>query len=172
MIPNFKTYLKESVWGDLRKKSLGKEDRLEDDVNNLDIDGLCEYIKDNYEFITPEARPVYVFQDQTNSKKILMVLVYYDSDRTFPNVSLNISFDPIDIWFRPQISGTNVLKFLRDEKLVNALKSSFDLVEDDKDGRFYHINPLNGEKANNKFILKVLDTFSENARRPIIKKKC
>ena len=30
MIPNFSTYLKESVWGDIRKKSLGQEERIED----------------------------------------------------------------------------------------------------------------------------------------------
>ena len=30
MIPDFKTYVGESVWGSIRKKSLGQEERLED----------------------------------------------------------------------------------------------------------------------------------------------
>ena len=67
--------------------------------------------------------------------------------------------------------GRDVIKYFHDDKLLDALKSSFDLVEDDKDERYYHIKPLNGEKANNKFILKVLNTFAENAKYPIIKKK-
>ena len=67
--------------------------------------------------------------------------------------------------------GRNVIKYFRDYKLLDALKSSFDLVEDDDDGRDYHINPKDGESADNKFILKVLDTFAENAKAPIIKKK-
>ena len=49
MIPNFRTYLKESVWGDIRKKSLGTEVRTEDDVNSLDCAGFCEYLKTKYE---------------------------------------------------------------------------------------------------------------------------
>ena len=49
MIPDFKTYLNESIWSNINKRSEGSVSRKEDDVNNLDIDGLCEYIKGNYE---------------------------------------------------------------------------------------------------------------------------
>ena len=35
MIPDFNTYLKESVWGDIRKKSLGKEEREENHISNI-----------------------------------------------------------------------------------------------------------------------------------------
>ena len=49
MIPNFRTYLNESVWGDLRKKSLGQEERMEDDVNSLGCADFCEYLKTKYE---------------------------------------------------------------------------------------------------------------------------
>ena len=45
MIPNFKTYLIESVWGDLRKKSLGQEIREEDNIDDLDR-GICRHIDD------------------------------------------------------------------------------------------------------------------------------
>ena len=40
--------LSESVWGDLRKKSLGQETRLEDNVNDLDLKGFTQYLKDKY----------------------------------------------------------------------------------------------------------------------------
>ena len=48
MIPNFKTYLRESVWGDLRKKSLGQEVREESNVDNLDQLGFYEYLRNRY----------------------------------------------------------------------------------------------------------------------------
>ena len=48
MIPKFKEYLNESVWGDLRKKSLGQEVRVENDIDLMDIDGFMEYLKDRY----------------------------------------------------------------------------------------------------------------------------
>lgn len=172
MIPDFKTYLEESIWSNINKRSEGSVSRKEEDINNLDIDGLCEYIKDKYEFITNESWPVYVGTKMNTDITFLHVLVYYDNERTFPNIPVYIYFDPVDIRFSPaNMPGKDVIKFLRDKNLENALESSFDLVEDDKDGRYYHINPLNGGKANNKFILKVLDTFAENSRRPIIKKK-
>ena len=48
MIPDFKTYINESVWGDLRKKSLGQETRIEDDVDSMDKFGFIDYIRKNY----------------------------------------------------------------------------------------------------------------------------
>lgn len=40
--------LSESVWGDIRKKSLGQEDRAEENVNNFSLKELCEYTKSRY----------------------------------------------------------------------------------------------------------------------------
>ena len=48
MIPNFKTYLEESVWGDLRKKSLGQEVREENNIDNLNRKGFYEYLTQRY----------------------------------------------------------------------------------------------------------------------------
>ena len=49
MIPTFKTYLKESVWGDIRKKSLGQEERIEDGVDNMDWMSFYKYLKEKYD---------------------------------------------------------------------------------------------------------------------------
>ena len=49
MIPNFKTYLEESIWGDIRKKSLGQEERMEDAFN---MDKLRELLDINYKQLT------------------------------------------------------------------------------------------------------------------------
>lgn len=49
MIPDFKTYLNESVWGDLRKKSLGQEIRIEDGVDNMDMVSFYKYLKEKYD---------------------------------------------------------------------------------------------------------------------------
>ena len=52
MIPKFKTYLKESVWGDIRKKSIGQEIREEDNINNLDGRAFVDYLKQQYDYPT------------------------------------------------------------------------------------------------------------------------
>jgi hypothetical protein len=49
MIPNFKTYINESVWSDIHKRSNGETIRKEDDIELLDMFGLYEYILDHYE---------------------------------------------------------------------------------------------------------------------------
>ena len=48
MIPDFKTYLKESVWGDIRRRAEGVQDRKENDIDLLDLEGLFQYMKDHY----------------------------------------------------------------------------------------------------------------------------
>ena len=47
--------LSESVWGDIRKKSLGQEERIEDDVNNLNMEGFFDYILKHYRVIVDPA---------------------------------------------------------------------------------------------------------------------
>jgi hypothetical protein len=48
MIPDFKTYIKESIWSDIQKRSAGETVRKEDDIDLLDIDGLYDYIDTHY----------------------------------------------------------------------------------------------------------------------------
>ena len=55
MIPDFKTYMNESVWGDIRKKSLGQEDRIESGVDNMTAREFYFYWKDRYEIIDKDG---------------------------------------------------------------------------------------------------------------------
>lgn len=48
MIPDFKTYLKESVWVDMHKRSNGSQERKEDDINLMDEMELYDYIDIHY----------------------------------------------------------------------------------------------------------------------------
>ena len=98
MIPNFSTYLKESVWGNISKRAEGSVSRKEDDINNLDIDELCNYIKDKYEFITNDTWPIYVGRTTWNEgRPYLYVLLFYGDERKLPNIPAHIYFNPIDI---------------------------------------------------------------------------
>jgi hypothetical protein len=48
MIPDFKTYIKESYWSEMNRRSQGVKMRREDDVNNLDNEDFYEYLKRRY----------------------------------------------------------------------------------------------------------------------------
>ena len=48
MIPDFKTFIEESLWSEIQDRSCGKAIRKEDDINILDLDEFYEYIKEHY----------------------------------------------------------------------------------------------------------------------------
>ena len=49
MIPDFKTYIGESVWADIHKRSNGKQERKEDMLNDsCGIDEMYDYIDNHY----------------------------------------------------------------------------------------------------------------------------
>ena len=48
MIPDFKTYLKESIWTDMQDRGTGTIFKKEDDVDFLGVDKFCEYLKTKY----------------------------------------------------------------------------------------------------------------------------
>ena len=48
MIPDFKTFIKESIWSDIQDRSMGKTVRKEDSVNNLDRNDFYDYLYNYY----------------------------------------------------------------------------------------------------------------------------
>ena len=48
MIPDFKTYITESIWSDIQDRSMGKTVRKEDDISNLDYVEFFTYLTEHY----------------------------------------------------------------------------------------------------------------------------
>jgi hypothetical protein len=48
MIPDFKTYIKESIWSDLQDRSSGEIVRKEDDVDRLGYEDFFVYLTEHY----------------------------------------------------------------------------------------------------------------------------
>lgn len=48
MIPDFNTYIKESIWSDIQDRSTGEIVRKEDDINNMDMSEFYNYLYLNY----------------------------------------------------------------------------------------------------------------------------
>lgn len=49
MIPDFKTFIKESIWSDIQDRSMGKTVRKEDDISNLDYVEFFKYLTEHYQ---------------------------------------------------------------------------------------------------------------------------
>ena len=52
MIPDFKTFIEESLWSEIQDRSSGDAIRKEDDVNLLDRDEFYDYLKNKYNKIS------------------------------------------------------------------------------------------------------------------------
>lgn len=162
--------INESVWGDMRKRAEGHAERKEDDVNNMDVDGLVKYLNDNYQLLKPE------FGLKINGREIsgriseVSVPIYYNS-------ATNANYIRVFM----QIYEEHDYVYLHDmffricRSTYNKLTDVFDVDMIDEDRGRWHINiaPKDGSKANHKFFIEVLDFLLENANepyRPILKK--
>ena len=48
MIPNFKTFIKESIWSDMQDRSAGETVRKEDNIDHLDYEEFFVYLTEHY----------------------------------------------------------------------------------------------------------------------------
>ena len=114
MIPDFKTYITESIWSDIQDRSMGKAVRKEDDIDLLDINELCEYLKTIYkvdsnsdinvieiEGIVKEKLPNAFFQvELENGHKVLATIsgkLRMNYIRILPGDKVTLELSPYDL---------------------------------------------------------------------------
>ena len=158
MIPDFKTYLKEATWNDIRKQSAGSQVRREEDIDLMDIPAFKEYLETHYvgeskHFVEPNEDPkgIYVFfaRPKDNSPRFVLFLDVEKSIVTF---------------------GTALPKECPGiyRKLHDVYEISLEDIEGE--GRMYVIEP--DRVATNTFFLEVLDfAIDSGAEEVIIKRK-
>lgn len=173
MIPDFNTYIKESVWGDIRKRADGKELRREDDVDLMDQDRLWYYLRDNLYKTTSSVYDIRFF--------------------TFPYVSILVPISINGMWNSSSVSYLGIEGFddpkgkvvTLDNRSVNRLPEGvYDQIKDnysvkqikETSRRQAHIKiyPKDGSPVTNTFYIEVIDFLLDNIRdgynRLVIKK--
>ena len=153
-----KEFLGESVWGDIRKKSLGQEERMEDDVNHLDRDGFYKYLMDHY-------RTVGIKQS----------IGYGDHYLNIPLFVLNPSYRETNcgmLWDfennRVQIAGNFSIW---PQPIKNLLKGRYKMRTEffSKRSEVKLFTRREGE-TNNDFLLEVIDAILSKAEYPVLEK--
>ena len=159
MIPDFKTYLKESVWGDLRKKSLGQEERIEDDVNQLNLDGFFDYLLKRYNNGSVDGHSFIIKLPRTNCITLMIC--------ENPEASMYYKMIIWDFNKNPYITIPNASTLVNSKYFKQATKD-FDLLEldDDRFNPKFAIYPKDGSRVNNKFFITVIDSFIDNIIPP------
>ena len=152
MIPDFKTYINESIWSDMQDRSSGETVRKEDDINYLDMLGLLDYIQKKYEFNK---------EIMTLSSSIGIPLFSYGSHIVYLIISFTYSQDRIrDIYSRviyePPLK--NISSILKQKYLtkISKEKSMSKYV-----GRHFVLISTKPKKGDmdNRFVIDVIDTY-------------
>ena len=158
MIPDFKTYIKESLWTDIQHRSAGDTIRREDDINNLDIEGLGEYILDHYNI--DDGNIFYkdahgtciglsIFYLKLENDELLLEYVYNDNDK-----EMIVTTDRgIEKYFPDMFYKMKKEYRIYDTETSNGMIS------------LYGISPKDERKVDNKFFLEILDFIIDNFER-------
>ena len=149
----------ESVWGDLRKKSLGQETRKEDDINNLSSEGFYEYLMKEYEGIN--GYNVEYAIALSVGHRIIRIILYED-------VRFKIEYsNKVNGWdyagnnkIYGVIDRFNEIPIQLSDEMVRELKKFMEIKEIYQPLR-YIIYPKDGVKGTNKFYVDVLDILLE-----------
>lgn len=137
----------ESVWGDIRKKSLGQEDRIEDSIENLDMVGLYEYILSHYELTDKRHEMTYGTDNMSitisrSGREELLLTYGFGEVHYFGNLS-------------------------KDKQLESILTKLFKVSSAEKE--HYIIEPK--KKVTNQFFIDVLDCIIDNKKSTILRRK-
>ena len=150
MIPDFKTYLKESVWGDVRRRADKKSERKEDDVNLLDLDGLCEYLNKIYgEFDHRESIKIsewkgerWLSVDLSDSPSGYILSITYDVVQETNEKRIGISYDIVKDW----------IDFNKLEERYNTK-----VEPNEFDNEILMVYPKDGSEVTNEFLIDFID---------------
>ena len=152
MIPDFKTFIKESIWSDMQDRSSGETTRKEDDINCLDMLGLLDYIQKKYE-LSKEV--------MTLSSSIGIPLFSYGSHIVYLIISFTYSQDRIrDIYSRviyePPLK--NISSILKQKYLTKISKET---SMSKYVGRYFVLISTKPKKGDidNKFVIDVINTY-------------
>ena len=172
MIPDFKTFINESLWSDMEDRSIGDEIRKEDDINHLDFEELIEYVKDRYEVQIPNPNNFFAvggwFTPETAIGRISIPVERNDASET-PNLGnrmLAIDLEKGTL----KISPNKFIFRLYPNELRRAFPSTdYEFIIDPREP-YDCIKPKNGEVTNN-MCVDAIDRILDIVERPIIRIK-
>lgn len=158
MIPKFKVYLNESVWGDLRKKSLGQEEREETNeyIDNLRIFDFHVYLINRYEVKYTNFGTCDIKYNAFN--KYFSIPILYNKEDKNSNYYITYN-DSKDVKFL-YVSTELRKKF---PQLIEKLKEEFN-VKFHPNGMENEIwiSPLDGSITSQSFCIKVIEFIMKN----------
>ena len=166
MIPDFKTYISESSWGEMRKRSSGEIIRKEDDIDLLDIDGLYDYIDTHYKLSAKGnafgGKKQVKVNDETLSVPVLMDYSGRDNPQTLYlsikclNTETYISISPILKNWAPDLYDFLKYHF----SFTDVIKKQGNVIT----SHYIKIKPKDGSGVTNTFFISLIDFLLERVK--------
>ena len=163
MIPDFKTYLRESVWSDMEDRGTGDLEKKEDNIDNLTFEEFYDYLKSHYTYIGPGKQKTIEYYKRSSSSCIL-----------FPVLSVKWGFIAIDY----EKFGDKKYTIRPDNDLINnnpdlyaKLKKRY-VIKNKRsviDQTYFSLEPVKGD-IDYKFIIEVIDYILSLFEYPTFKK--
>ena len=170
MIPDFKTFIKESIWSDMQDRSAGDTVRKEDDIDHLDYAEFFTYLTEHYQ---PKSKkdidkiggrtslsntdtikiliPIEYIENKMKDliiKKGLMIVMSKKDNSVISMVTSQTLFDKY----------VNLERMLSNNYILNASKNTFNI----------YIKPK--KKPTNKSVVDLIDIFLDVVDNPILEK--
>lgn len=158
MIPDFRTYIGESIWADIHRRSNGEQVRKEDDVDLLDIEDFCDYLKSKYEVFGIMGGNI----EYENPMTIIVPIMSRKQNSAF---CFNLVYRIGNVILNKAIATENIFS-----KIYGKLKEEYRI--DTYSDNMIQIFPKEGEETNS-FFLNVIDFIIDNANKNnlILKRK-
>ena len=177
--------LSESVWGEIRKKSLGQEERKEESVNSMSKDEFADYLREIYEYI-PDAgvstnslsamEPDFIMNPRNKTNIYVNV---YECDINSTDVICTLDIGPykmnsIGLPSRLEIHISDIFTDELKDRLSMKYRTHRETGLRDLNNPF-RIEPADYMvKESNKFFIEVLDFLIDNhdeTHKPLIRRK-
>ena len=168
MIPDFKTYITESIWSDIQDRSMGKTVRKEDDINLMDIEDFKDYILRTYEDNWLSIG------GGDDFKSLTLDIFRTQIPNGYYNTGLKIYYD-----FLGKNIDIIVCRLINkiDDNIFEEIKQKYNLevwgkTRESTEYKIYPKNP--NEKMNNSFVIKLarlISTFKKGHTKTLFKVK-
>lgn len=171
MIPDFKTYIKESIWADIYDRSTGDSVRREDIIDNYDRDQFVDYLKARYKPIPPKPATLSYVVDFRESYLNVVAFHYMEAEPEFFRKEDRYSLTyPVNFY---GIDEGNLDVCVKDREknlpeIYDALNDKYTLKKSDQE-KHISILPKDGSKPTLSFGIEVIDFLMSLVKPPFKK---
>ena len=122
MVKKFEEFIGESVWGDIRKKSLGTEKRIENDIDKLSFQGFLDYLQDAY--IPTNRFHIHTHICSSNPEELQCISVPIEDEYNGYPVTIYYYVKGIE---QPERVAISTKLFELHPELMDSLKEEYDV---------------------------------------------